>query len=88
MFVQKICAVNVDEIDTLLLSSAVNFTNISRAAFLCTNVFCITFTCLQFGFVIFCWKEISIKYARKMLSPAFNFTNMCINIERKYIGEN
>ena len=40
-------------------------TNILRAAF-CIEVFFEAFMCSQFGFVIFCRKEISAKAARKM----------------------
>jgi len=44
----------------------VNFTNILRAAFH-TKVLCAAFMCLQFGFVIFWWKDFGAKAAHKML---------------------
>ncbi len=44
----------------------VNFTNILRAAFLCDSVLA-RFLYLQFGFLIFCQKNIGAKAAHKML---------------------
>jgi len=43
------------------------------------NVFCAAFPYLQFGFVIFCGKNVGAKAACKMLvklTPIVNFTNI------------
>ena len=44
----------------------VNFTNIYKRIF-CTKVFCAAFLCLEFRFVIFCWKKFCINVAQKLL---------------------